>query len=102
MVRSGGDLAVTVCSFYTKAGLSPYDILHKIVSSLSQVANGEEAGAERRNREKNALLRLLKGGRCASIRSAVGVSPSGKAADFESAIPRFESWHPSLHAGAFV
>src|SRR5579883_3585887 len=24
-----------------------------------------------------------------------GASPSGKAADFESAIPRFESWRPS-------
>lgn len=24
-----------------------------------------------------------------------GVSPSGKARDFDSRIPRFESWHPS-------
>jgi hypothetical protein len=24
-----------------------------------------------------------------------GVSPSGKALDFDSSIPRFESWHPS-------
>jgi hypothetical protein len=30
----------------------------------------------------------------------VGVSPSGKAADFDSAIPRFESSHPS-HFPAF-
>ncbi len=28
----------------------------------------------------------------------IGVSPSGKAADFGSAIPRFESWYPS-HLG---
>ena len=28
-------------------------------------------------------------------RAAVRVWPSGKAADFGSAIPRFESWHPS-------
>ena len=27
--------------------------------------------------------------------AAVGASPSGKAADFDSAIPRFESWRPS-------
>ena len=26
--------------------------------------------------------------------SLVGVSPSGKAPDFDSGIPRFESWHP--------
>ena len=25
----------------------------------------------------------------------IGVSPSGKALDFDSSIPRFESWHPS-------
>ncbi len=33
--------------------------------------------------------------RCTYSRTAVRVWPSGKAADFGSAIPRFESWHPS-------
>ena len=28
-------------------------------------------------------------------KNSIGVSPSGKAAGFDPAIPRFESWHPS-------
>ena len=69
---------------------------------FGQKNEGAAAVTVCRNRVKLRPARLLNGGRCASIRSAVGVSPSGKAADFESAIPRFESWHPSLHAGAFT
>ena len=29
------------------------------------------------------------------VRPLVGASPSGKAPDFDSGIPRFESWRPS-------
>jgi hypothetical protein len=33
-----------------------------------------------------------------SFRDRIGASPSGKAADFDSAIPRFESWRPSQYS----
>ncbi len=38
---------------------------------------------------------LAAGGPARVERGALGASPSGKAADFGSAIPRFESWRPN-------
>lgn len=41
-------------------------------------------------------MALLKRPRASlNVNVFVGVSPSGKALDFDSSIPRFESWHPS-------
>ena len=72
---------------------------HLLYSPKAPTSRGEQAGSGKipiKPKKKIAFLMFLcYNAQCAQ--SNIGMSPSGKAPDFDSGIRRFKSGHPSQH-----